>query len=64
MPQIGTRMKEGTEKIISIYLILIAMLITLPYFLTRKTLPGYIIGGDTLVHAAIARGYTSVGIPF
>ncbi|AFN03015.1 transporter [Pyrococcus furiosus DSM 3638] len=49
-------MKEGTEKIISIYLILIAMLITLPYFLTRKTLPGYIIGGDTLVHAAIARG--------
>ncbi|WP_240921895.1 glycosyltransferase family 39 protein [Thermococcus sp. ES12] len=38
------------------YLIIIAGIITFPYFLTRKTPPGYIIGGDTLVHAAIARG--------
>jgi len=33
-----------------------AIVITFPYFLTRKTPPGYILGGDTLVHAAISRG--------
>ncbi|WP_206204608.1 glycosyltransferase family 39 protein [Thermococcus sp. MAR1] len=38
------------------YITLIAVVITFPYFLTRKTPPGYIIGGDTLVHAAISRG--------
>ncbi len=39
------------------YLLGLAALITFPpYFLTRRTPPGYIIGGDTLVHAAISRG--------
>ncbi|AEH24153.1 glycosyltransferase family 39 protein [Pyrococcus yayanosii] len=46
------------------YIILVAILITFPYFFTRKTPPGYIIGGDTLVHAAIARGISLGRNPF
>ncbi|CAB49986.1 ArnT family glycosyltransferase [Pyrococcus abyssi] len=40
----------------ALFLIISWALIFLPYVLTRKSPPGYIIGGDTLVHAAIARG--------
>ncbi len=47
-----------------VYLLIIAVLTTFPYFLTRKTPPGYIIGGDTLVHAAIARGISLGRNPF
>lgn len=47
-----------------VYLLIIAVLITFPYFLTRKTPPGYIIWGDTLVYAAIARGISLGRNPF
>ena len=50
------RERVNSQRITFIYLILMAALIVTPYVLTRKTPPGYIIGGDTLVHAAIARG--------
>ncbi|WP_237268639.1 ArnT family glycosyltransferase [Thermococcus celer] len=46
------------------YLLGLAALITFPYFLTRRTPPGYIIGGDTLVHAAISRGILLGRNPF
>lgn len=36
----------------------------IPYIITRKSPPGYIIGGDTLVHAAIARGILLGRNPF
>ncbi|ASJ11323.1 transporter [Thermococcus sp. P6] len=49
-------MKAGTLKVAPLYLLGLAVIVTFPYFLTRKTPPGYIIGGDTLVHTAISRG--------
>ena len=55
---------KGQVKLRLSYLLLTATLITLPYFLTRKSPPGYIIGGDTLVHAAIARGISLGRNPF
>ncbi|AFK21985.1 transporter [Pyrococcus sp. ST04] len=57
-------MKNANEKHLLCYITLVTILITLPYFLTRKTPPGYIIGGDTLVHTAIARGILLGRSPF
>ena len=51
-------------KLLLSYVLLSAALITLPYFLTRKSPPGYLIGGDTLVHAAIAKGICLGRNPF